>query len=156
MTRVFSFKMSRDVSGRVFPESGVMEGFHNASHHRNQEKNILALSKINRYHVSLIPYFLEKLSKTTEAEGNLLDKTLILYGCAMGDPNIHNHKRVPLFLAGHANGRLPGNLHLKAADGTPMANVMLTMLHMLGMDEMESFGDSTGEIDLSGTSFATA
>jgi hypothetical protein len=156
MTRVFSFKMSRDVSGRVFPESGVMEGFHNASHHRNQEKNILELSKINRYHVGLIPYFLEKLEATSEGEGNLLDKTLVLYGCAMGDPNIHNHKRVPLFLAGHANGRLAGNLHVKAADGTPMANVMLTMLHMLGMDEVESFGDSTGELDLSGAAFAPA
>jgi hypothetical protein len=74
----------------------------------------------------------------------------------MGDPNIHNHKRVPLFLAGHANGRLAGNLHVKAADGTPMANVMLTMLHMLGMDEVESFGDSTGELDLSGAAFAPA
>ncbi|MGH9337333.1 MAG: DUF1552 domain-containing protein, partial [Vicinamibacteria bacterium] len=114
VTRVFSFKMSRDVSGRVFPESGVMEGFHNASHHRNQEKNIVELSKINRYHVGLVPYFLEKLSSIEAGETNLLDKTLMLYGSAMGDPNIHNHKRCPLFLAGHANGRLPGNLHLKA------------------------------------------
>jgi hypothetical protein len=67
----------------------------------------------------------------------------------MADPNIHNHRRCPLVLLGRANGALKGNLHLKAADGTPMANVMLTLLHQLGLDDMASFGDSTGEFSLS-------
>ena len=156
MTRVFSFKLSRDVSGRSFPESGVFEGFHNASHHRGREKNILDFSKINRYHVGLVTYLLEKLQNTDEAGTNLLEKTMLLYGSAMGDPNIHNHKRCPLFLAGHANGQLAGNLHIKAADTTPMANVMLTLLHKLGVDDLDSFGDSTGEFDLSGSSIAPA
>lgn len=151
MTRVVSFKMSRDVSGRSFPESGVFEGFHNASHHRNQEANVVALSKINRYHVSLVPYLLEKLKNAEENGSNLLEKSMILYGSAMGDPNIHNHKRCPLFLAGHANGQLVGNMHVKAPDGAPMANAMLNMLHKLGMDDVESFGDSDGELDLNGT-----
>jgi len=154
LTRVFSFKMSRDVSGRVFPESGVMEGFHNASHHRGQEKTVVELSKINRYHVSLIPYFLEKLKRAEEGDSNLLQNTVLLYGSPIGDPNIHNHKRCPLFLAGHAGGRIPGGLHLKAADETPMANVMLTLLHDLGLEDLESFGDSTGEFDLTGSSLA--
>ncbi len=154
LTRVFSFKMSRDVSGRVFPESGVMEGFHNASHHRGQEKTVVELSKINRYHVSLIPYFLEKLKSSEEAGSSLLQNTVILYGSPIGDPNIHNHKRCPLFLAGHGGGRIPGGLHLKAADETPMANVMLTLLHDLGLDDLESFGDSTGEFDLTGSALA--
>jgi len=66
----------------------------------------------------------------------------------MGNPNVHNHKRCPLFLAGHAGGRLKGNIHVKAPDGTPMANVFLTLLHRMGMDNLESFGDSTGEIEL--------
>jgi hypothetical protein len=155
MTRVFSFKMSRDVSGRVFPESGVMEGFHNASHHRNQEKFIRDLAKINQYHVSLVPYLLEKLQKIEEGDKTLLDKTLIIYGSPIGDPNIHNHKRCPLFLAGHANGKLEGGLHLKAEDGTPMANVMLTLMQGLGL-EQESFGDSTGTFDLGASSVAPA
>jgi hypothetical protein len=155
MTRVFSFKMSRDVSGRVFPESGVMEGFHNASHHRNQDKFILDLAKINKYHVSLVPYFLDKLQKIQEGDKNLLDKTLVVYGSPIGDPNIHNHKRCPLFLAGHANGKLEGGLHLKAEDGTPMANVMLTLLQGLGV-ELESFGDSTGTFDLGSSAFVPA
>jgi hypothetical protein len=156
LTRVFSFKMSRDVSGRVFPESGVLEGFHNASHHRGQEKTVVELSKINRYHVSLIPYFLEKLKASEEAGASLLQNTVILYGSPIGDPNIHNHKRCPLFLAGHGGGRIPGGLHLKAADETPMANVMLTLLHDLGLDDLEAFGDSSGEFDLTGSSLAPA
>jgi hypothetical protein len=67
----------------------------------------------------------------------------------MADPNIHNHRRCPLVLFGHANGQLPGGVHLKAADATPMANVMLTLLHNLGLEDMTSFGDSTGEFSLS-------
>ena len=77
----------------------------------------------------MVPYFLEKLKNTPDGDSNLLDNTLVIYGSPMGDSNVHNHKRCPLFLAGHAGGTLKGSLHLKAADGTPMANVMLTLLH---------------------------
>ena len=78
----------------------------------------------------------------------MLDKTMIIYGSPMGDSNLHNHRRCPLFLLGHANGKLAGNLHLKAPDGTPMANAMLSMMHMLGMDDMKQFGDSTDALNL--------
>jgi hypothetical protein len=74
----------------------------------------------------------------------------------MADANVHNHRRCPLFLAGRGNGMLKGNLHLKAADGTPMANVMLTLLHHLGLEDLNSFGDSTSEFSLSAPSAATA
>jgi hypothetical protein len=147
LTRVSAFKMSRDVSNRVYPETGVNTGFHIASHHGEREERILNLAKINRYHISLVPYFLEKLKNTADGESNLLENTLIVYGSPMGNSNVHNHKRCPLFLAGHAGGQLKGNLHLKAADGTPMANVMLSALQMLGL-ETESFGDSAGTFDL--------
>jgi len=145
ITRVVTFKTSRDVSGRVFPESGVETGFHGASHHGGNPERVLAFSKINRYHISLIPYFLEQLEGLTEGDANLLDKTLIVCGSPMGDSNLHNHRRCPLFLAGGANGRLPkGGHHLMAPDGTPMANVLLSGLHMLGMDDVEQLGNSTG------------
>jgi hypothetical protein len=147
-TRVFSFKLGRDASGRAYPESGVTTGFHNASHHGEREDRILEFAKINRYHVSMVPYLLDKLKKTPDGDGNLLDNSLVLYGSPMADSNIHNHRRAPLFVAGHAGGRLKGGVHIKAADGTPMANSMLTMLHMLGRDDMQQFGDSTGELDL--------
>jgi hypothetical protein len=155
ITRVFSFKMSRDVSGRVYPETGVNTGFHNASHHNEREDRIREFAKINKYHVSLIPYFLERLKKTQDGDSTLLDNSLIVYGSPMGNPNLHNHKRCPLFLAGHAGGVLKGGLHLKAADGTPMANVFLTAMRGIGL-EMESFGDSTGEFDLNAEASTTA
>jgi hypothetical protein len=147
-TRVFSFKLSRDASGRSYPESGVTTGFHNASHHGEREDRIMDFAKINRYHVSMVPYLLEKLKNTPDGDANLLENSLILYGSPLADSNIHNHRRAPLFLAGHAAGRLKGGLHVKAPDGTPMANPMLTMLHMLGRDDLQTFGDSTGELDL--------
>jgi hypothetical protein len=144
-TRVSAFKLSRDVSGRVFPGSGVNTPFHPCSHHGETPAKVAEFAKLNRYHVSLIPYFLDKLKNTPDGDGNLLDHSLILYGSPMGDGNVHNHKRVPMFLAGHANGGIKGNLHLKCNDGTPMANVLLTMLHRIGVS-VESFGDSTGEV----------
>jgi hypothetical protein len=147
ITRVFAFKLSRDVSNRVYPSTGVNTGFHIASHHAEREERILDLAKINRYHVSLVPYFLDKLKNTPDGDGTLLDNTLLVYGSPMGNSNVHNHKRCPLFLAGRAGGQLKGNLHHKAADGTPMANVMLTALQMLGV-ETTTFGDSSGTFDL--------
>jgi hypothetical protein len=150
ITRVFSFKLGRDGSGRVYPESGAKVPFHPASHHGEREDRITQFAQINKYHVSTVPYFMEKLKSIKEGDSNLLERTLIIYGSPMGNSNVHNHKRCPLFLAGHANGMLKGNLHLKAPDGTPMANVMLTLLHGLGLDDVASFGDSTGGFDLTG------
>ncbi len=87
LTRVITFKMSRDVSGRVFPQTGVTTGFHNASHHAERPERILDFAKINKYHVSLVPYFLERLKRTPDGDGNLLDNTLLMYGSPMGNPN---------------------------------------------------------------------
>jgi hypothetical protein len=147
ITRVFSFKTGRDGSARVYPESGVTTPFHPASHHGEREDRVTQFAAINKYQVSLLPYFLEKLENLKEGDSNLLEQTLVVYGSPMGNSNVHNHKRCPLFLAGHAGGALRGGLHVKAADGTPMANVFLTLAHGLGL-ELESFGDSTGELDL--------
>jgi hypothetical protein len=148
ITRVFSFKLGRDGSARVYPASGAPLPFHPASHHGENESRIQQFAQINKHHVSLVPYFLDKLKNLHEGDGNLLEKTLIVYGSPMGNSNVHNHKRCPLFLAGKANGKLKGNLHLKAPDGTPMANVMLSLLHDLGIDDLKSFGDSTGTLSL--------
>jgi len=152
ITRVFSFKLGRDGSARVYPDSGAPLPFHPASHHGENEQRIGQFAQINKYHVSLVPYFLEKLKNIQEGDANLLEKTLVIYGSPMGNSNTHNHKRCPLFLAGHANGLLRGNMHVKAADGTPMANAMLTLLHGLGLDDLRSFGDSTGTLELNAVS----
>jgi hypothetical protein len=146
-TRVFSFKLGRDVSNRVYAASGSTTGFHTSSHHLEREDRIADFQKINTYHVSMLPYLLDKLKQTPDGDGSLLDTTLIIYGSAMGNSNLHNHKRCPLLFAGHGAGALKGNRHIKAADGTPMANAMLSALRGMGVD-IDVFGDSTAAMDL--------
>jgi hypothetical protein len=148
MTRIITFKTGRDAQNRVFPESGSNQPFHPASHHGNREDRIMEFNKITKYRVGQLAYFLEKMKDATEGDGNLLDKTLVIWGSPMADPNIHNHRRCPLVLFGRMNGALQGNVHVKAPDGTPMANVMLTLLHRLGLEDVHTFGDSTGEFSL--------
>ena len=148
MTRIMSFKTGRDAQNRVFPECESKQPFHPASHHGNREERILEFNKICKFRVGQLAYFLDKMKTTMDGDASLLDKTLIIWGSPMADPNIHNHRRCPLVLFGRGNGMLKGNVAVKAPDGTPMANVMLTLLHNLGVDDMKSFGDSTGEFAL--------
>ena len=145
-TRISSFKLSRDVSSRVYPESGVKQPFHGLSHHGENPETIAQFAKLNQYHVSKAAYFIDKLKNTPDGDGNLLDHSLVIYGSPMGDSNIHDHKHLPVFLAGKANGQLRGNQHFRAPDGTPMANLLLTLLHKMGVSDIESVGDSTGEL----------
>jgi Protein of unknown function (DUF1552) len=154
-TRVFAFKLGRDASNRVYPESGYKAAFHSASHHQDRDDRITEYAKINKYHVSMLPYFLEKLKNTPDGESNLLENTMLIYGSPMGNSNVHNHKRCPLILAGHAGGALRGGLHVKAADGTPMANALLTVAHALGLDDLKTLGDSTGPMDLNAATDTT-
>jgi hypothetical protein len=93
------------------------------------------------------PYLLEKLKNTPDGDGSLLDHALVLYGSPMGDSHTHEHRRVPLFLAGHAGGAVKGNQHSVCPAGTPQANALLTVLRRLGIDR-EAVGDSTGEISM--------
>jgi hypothetical protein len=147
ITRVTSFKLTRDSGGRSYPESGVSAGFHNASHHGDNPQRITQFAMINKYHVSVVTHFLEKLRKMEDGDGNLLDRTLVLYGSPMGDSNVHNHRRVPIFMVGKANGILRGRSHVVPPDGTPSANLYLALMRKLGIP-MDSFGDSTGELAL--------
>ena len=156
MTRVIAFKTGRDSINRVFPESGSSQPFHPASHTGNQWDKIIEFTKINRYRLGQMEYFLNKLKNTQDGDGSLLDKSLILWGSAMADGNIHSHRRCPLILFGHANGLLKGNMHVKAPEETPMANAMLSLLHGLGIDDLKTFGNSTGELSLEAPTTATA
>jgi hypothetical protein len=145
VTRVSSFKMSRDTSNRVFPDSGFKTPFHTMSHHGSVASRIDDYAKLNTYHMTLLPYFLEKMRSTPDGDGNLLDHSLILWGSPMGDSNVHAHKRLPVLVLGKANGQVRGNQHVRCPDQTPYANVLLTVLHKLGVDQA-SIGDSNGEV----------
>ena len=147
-TRTVAFKTGRDASNRVFPESGSDRAFHPASHHGGREKNILEFNRICQYRTGQMAYFLERMQETMDGDSSLLDQSMIIWGSPMGDGNLHNHRRCPLVVMGGANGALRGGVHLRAAAGTPMANVFTTLLHKLGHDGLERFGDATGEFSL--------
>ena len=144
-TRVATTKLGRDTSNRVFPESGSTTPFHSASHHGDTPTSIREFSKINTYHVSLVAEFVQKLKNTPDGDGSLLDHSLILYGSGMGNSNVHAHKRVPFVLIGHANGAIKGNLHIRAKEGTPQANGLLSVIRKLGV-EAEMVGESNGTV----------
>ena len=148
MTRAITFKTGFDQSNRTFPHSGTTKSIHGASHHGNVPDDILDFHKINTYRMGALGYFLDKMKNTIDGDGSLLDKTAIVWGSPMGDSNLHNHIRCPLLLMGHANGALQGNMHIAAAEGTPMANAFVSLMNGLG-HELNSFGDSNGALDLS-------
>jgi hypothetical protein len=145
ITRVVSFKMGIDRSQRIYPESGVTTPFHALSHHREAPEKIEEFARLNQYHVGKVAAFLDDMRNTADGEGNLLDHSMVLYGSPMGDSHVHEHRFLPLFLAGKANGELQGNRHVICPVDTPMSNVLLTVARRLGI-ELDRIGDSTGEV----------
>jgi hypothetical protein len=148
LTRIATFMVSRELSNRLYPRSGVNEGFHNASHHSGIPANIERLAKLNEYHTrTTIAYFLRKLADTPDGDGTLLDHSIVVYGSGMANPNQHDHDPLPMLLAGGGSGRLEGGRHLHAAEGTPFANLLVTVLDKLDVP-VASFGDSTGALEI--------
>lgn len=143
ITHISTFMMAREVSYRTFPKLGISEAFHPASHHQNNPARLEQLSRINAYHVALLSHLLERLKATPDGDGNLLDHSLILYGGAMSNSNIHNHGPLPVLVAGGAAGRMKGGRHVKYPENTPMSNLLMTILDKAGIPQ-ESVGDSTG------------
>ncbi len=147
ITRVTSMMYARDTSGAVYPQSGVRDGFHVASHHSNVRASMDKYALINKYHVQLLAYFLEKLRATPEGDGSLLDHSLILYGSSMSNGNQHDHDPLPVLLAGGAAGQMKGGPHITYAPHTPMSNLLLAVLDKMGV-QAERQGDSTGKLEI--------
>ena len=147
VTRVFSLQLGREQSARTFPWIGVNEGHHGISHHQDKPEKISAIAKINTYHIELLSYFIEKMAATPDGDGSLLDHSMVLHGSGMSNGNLHNHKNLPLVLLGGGAGQLRGGRHIKYKELTPMANLLLGLLDKAGVPA-ESFGDSTGRVDL--------
>jgi Protein of unknown function (DUF1552) len=147
ITRISTFLMAKELSNAVYPKSGIRDSFHILSHHSNNDDNKARFAVLNRYHIGLLAYFLDRLSKLPDGDGSLLDHSLVLYGSGMSDGNSHNHDPLPILLAGHAAGALQGNRHLRQAQLTPMSNLLLSVLDRLGCRE-ERFGDSTGSLPI--------
>jgi hypothetical protein len=146
ITRVITFQLARETSGRTYPEIGVPDPHHPLTHHGNDPAKIARMAKINQFHVSLFAEFLAKMKATPDGDGSLLDHSLYLYGSGIGNPNVHDHTNLPILIAGGAAGGMKGNRHIKYDKPTPLANLHLTLLDKVGV-HLDSFADSTGKLD---------
>ena len=146
MTRVSTFMMSKEQTGRAYPEIGVPDGHHPVSHHQNDPVKLEKLAKINVYHTQQFAYFLDKLRQTPDGDGTLFDHSMFVYGSGMSDGNLHFQLDLPTVLVGGVAGRAEGGRHLAYSNDTPVANLWVAMLDKAGVP-METFGDSTGKLE---------
>jgi hypothetical protein len=148
ITRVGTMIFARDLTGRSYPASDAPTlGFHGGSHHGEDPKRIDGFSKINQYHVKMVAYFIDKLAKTQDGDGTLLDHSMVLYGTNMGNPNQHLHYDAPHVLIGGLNGKLKGGRHLAYPSKTvPTGNLLLSILDKYDIHQ-DTIGDATGRLD---------
>src|SRR5882672_4815503 len=135
LTRVASYVMVAEGTNRTYNHVGVPDSFHPVSHHSNDRERIRRLTVIQKYHMERFADFLQKLANTKEGDGSILDHSLFLYGSNMGNSNQHDNYPLPAVLVGGANGAHVGGKNLALAARTPLANVHLTILKKLGIEQ---------------------
>jgi hypothetical protein len=137
--------MAREVSMRTYNNLGISDAFHPLSHHQNNPDKLVKLIKVQNFHTKVFNGFLDRLAKTPDGDGSLLDHSLILFGSNMSNSDMHNNNPLPAALFGKAYGRVKGGQHLAQPADAPLANLMLTILDRAGAP-VEKFADSTGLI----------
>ena len=145
VTRVCTFIFEPEGSGRSYPEIGVKGGHHNLSHHGGRAEMVEKIMKIERHHATQFAYVLGKLKAIKEGDGTLLDSCMIAYGSGLGDGDRHDHKDLPILLAGKGGGTLRPGRHVRYPGGTPLTNLWLSLLERAGA-ATKSLGDSTGPL----------
>jgi hypothetical protein len=145
-TRLATLMTANDGNDRSYPFLEVREGHHTLSHHGGNKGMLEKIRKIDQWHVAQFATLLERLKGMREGDGSVLDHSMIVYGGAIGDGNAHNHDDLPILLAGKGSGTLTPGRHVKFRNGTPMANLFLSMLDRLNV-RVASFGDSTGRLE---------
>ena len=146
LTRISTFMLAREVSGRAYPEIGVSDSHHPLSHHQDEPAKLERLHKINEYQFRQFAYLVNKLANAPEGDGTMLDSTLFLYGTGISDSNTHFHDDLPIALIGGTATGIKGGRYVRYADDTPLANLHTTILDKLGVP-VEALGDSTGQLD---------
>ena len=147
MTRVGTFMVGHEMGGRAYPELGFGDQHHSLTHHQGDTAKIAKVLQINIFHARLYAYFLERLRSVPDGDGSLLDHSLLVYGSPLSDGNMHLYKDLPVLLVGGDATGIRGGRHMAYSENTPIANLYLTLLDKLGI-HLESFGDSTGRLDL--------
>jgi hypothetical protein len=147
MTRVVTFMLGRELSGRAFPEIGIAEGHHALSHHGNNPEKLALQAKLNAFHLKQMAYLLEKLRTTPDGDGSLLDHSLLVYGSGMSNSQMHQNSNLPTLLLGGTGTGIAFGRHLRYPGDTPLTNLFLTMLDRAGV-HVEQLGDSSGQLNL--------
>jgi hypothetical protein len=151
MTRVYSLQIGHETSTRNYPELGFTDSHHSQTHHHGDADKIAKVIQINTLHIKMLSYYLDKLRSTPDGDGSLLDHSMILYGAALSDANLHLYTDLPaLLVAGGVNG-IKGGQHIRYPTRTPMSNLLLTMLDKAGVPHVDRLGDSTGRLELVAT-----
>jgi hypothetical protein len=148
MTRVCTFQIGHEMSGRAYPEVGFGDAHHSVTHHQGDPEKIAKVIQINVFHTKMLAYYLDKLRSTPDGDGSLLDHALILYGGALSDGNQHLYTDLPLLLVAGAGAGIKGGRHVRYPRGTPMGNLLLTMLDKANVPYFDRLGDSTGRLEL--------
>jgi hypothetical protein len=144
LTRVITFMYGREQTGRPYPQIGVPEAHHPITHHQADPVKMEKCTRIQRHHIMLFAEYLEKLRKTPDGDGSLLDHTVLLFGSGISNSDRHSHGPLPIFIAGGASMGLKGGRHLIYPEHTPLTNLQLTLLNKLGIPA-EKLGDSNGQ-----------
>jgi len=145
LTRVITFMVAHETSNRAYPEINVSDAHHPLSHHGGDKEKIAKLIDVNIYHAELFAYYLDRLAKTQDGDGSLLDQSMIMYGGGMSNGNVHDHHKLPVAVVGGGAGSLEGGRHINYDDDPPITNLYLSLLAKLGVWP-ETIGDSTGEL----------
>lgn len=144
LTRVITFMYGREQTGRPYPQLGVPEPHHPLTHHQNNPAKMEKCTRIQRHHLMLFGEYLEKLQKTPDGDGSLLDHTVLLFGGGISNSDRHTHGPLPTLLLGGKGMGIKGGRHLVYPEHTPMTNLQLTLLNKLGIPA-EKLGDSNGQ-----------
>jgi hypothetical protein len=148
MTRVMTFQMGHEMSGRAYPELGFGDAHHPCTHHQGDREKQIKTTAINGLHTRMLAYFIGKLRDTKDGEGSLLDHSMTLYGGGLSDANLHLYTDLSILLVAGAATGLKGGVHVRYPKRTPMTNLLLTMLDKAGVPHVDKLGDSTGRLDL--------
>jgi len=150
LTRVTTFMYGREQTGRPYPQIGVPEAHHPVTHHKGDPVQMEKCTRIQRHHIELFAEYVEKLRKTPDGDGSLLDHSILLFGSGISNSDRHTHGPLPIFLVGGGAGALKGGRHIVYPEHTPLTNLQLTLLNKLGIPA-EKLGDSSGQFrELSG------
>jgi Protein of unknown function (DUF1552) len=123
---------------------GLPVGHHRLAHAAAgaSPKSLENLGTYDRFHADLLAKFLRRMADTPEAEGSMLDNTIVFYGTS--NSKTHVNRDYPLMVAGGGNlGLKHGIFHDMATSSVPLSNLFLTFLLQLDVPA-KSFSDSTG------------